>query len=342
MKSLLLLTLTATLLSAPVFAAEENPLPTGQTVIGTIGATVIRLEDIETGEIHKLRSQLYEDLQQAFRQQAVAVLKRSNPAKYNNGATVAITEAQIAAFYQANELSKRGPIEQLGPQIRLYLEALQQAQNDDRLYQLAVASGEIKTALAEPLARLVKVPTETAYLYGAKQGQVMLLEFSDFQCPFCQRVQPILQSLLQQYGDRVTFGYRHFPLDFHNDADSAAIAIECAREQGKFVEMHDQLYKQQRNQSLAELKAMAKVVKVANLQQFDSCLESEKYRPLVSRDIEVGKAAGITGTPGFVIGRYDAKSGMLEGELLSGALPEAAFKQILEKYLGSASARAAR
>ncbi|MCW8919595.1 MAG: DsbA family protein [Gammaproteobacteria bacterium] len=335
MKSLLPLFLGAALFTGPVVAAPADPLPTAETAIGEVGATVIRLEDIETGEIHKLRSQLHEAIEQAFRTQALNELRERDPAKYGSGDQAAITEAQIASFYQSNELSKRGTIEQLGPQIRSYLEALQQAMHDDRLYRDALARGEIKTSLAAPLALLIKAPVETAYLYGKRDGQVMLLEFSDFQCPYCQRVQPVLKRLLQQYGDRVAFGYRHFPLDFHNDADSAAIANECAREQGKFTEMHDQLYKQQRNQSVGELKAIAKKIAIADLKKFDSCLDSEKYRPLVARDIEVGKAAGITGTPGFIIGRYDAKKGLLEGELLSGAQPEAAFKQMLEKYLGS-------
>lgn len=337
MKSLLLLALTATLLSGPVAAEIVNPLPTGQTEIGSIGNTVIRLESIENAEIHALRVKLYEAIDQQFRAQALTVLKDGNPAKYNNGKKAEINDAQIIAFYQANDLSKRGPIEELGPQIRAYMEALLQAQHNEKLYAVALASGDIKTALAEPLALLVKVPVETAYLYGNARGKVMLLEFSDFQCPYCQRVQPILKNLLQQYGDKVAFGYRHFPLDFHNDADSSAIATECAREQGKFVDMHDQLYKQQRNQSVSELKEIAKKVGVADLKKFNACLDSEKYRSLVSRDIAAGQAAGITGTPGFIVGRYNAEKGILEGELLSGAMPEATFKKMLDKYLGTAA-----
>jgi protein-disulfide isomerase len=335
MKSLLLLTLTASLLSAPIFAAPANPLPTGETAIGAVGDTVITLESIENGEMHKLRVQLYEAIDQEFRATALSVLKSKNPAKYNSGEKPVVSDAEVTAFYQTNGLSKRGPIEQLGPQIRAYMVALQQAQRDNRLYEIALASGDIQTGLIEPVALLVKVPVGTAYLSGNINGKVMLLEFSDFQCPYCQRVQPTLQKLDQQFGDRVAFGYRHFPLDFHNDADSSAIASECAREQGKFVEMHEQLYKQQRNQTVAELKAIAQQIKVADLDTFNACLDSEKYRPLVAKDIEAGRAAGITGTPGFIVGRYDSKTGVVEGELLSGAMPEDSFKKMLEKYLAA-------
>jgi protein-disulfide isomerase len=340
MKSLLLLALTASLLSGPVAAEIANPLPIGQTEIGAIGNTVIRLEGIENSEIHSLRVKLYEAIDQQFRVQALTVLKSTNPAKYNDGKKAEISDAQIKAFYQANDLSKRGPIEELGPQIRAYMEALQQMQHNEKLYEVALASGDIKTALAEPLALLVKVPVDTAYLYGNAKGKVMLLEFSDFQCPYCQRVQAAVNNLQQQYGDRVAFGYRHFPLDFHSDADSSAIASECARDQGKFLEMHNELYKQQRNQSISDVKEMAKKINITDLKTFNACLDSEKYRSRIEKDIAAGKAAGITGTPGFIVGRYNVEKGIVEGEVLSGAMPEAAFKKLLEKYLSSSAATA--
>jgi thiol-disulfide isomerase/thioredoxin len=257
MNPLILLTLTVALLSGAAVAAPANPLPTEQTPIGSIGDTVIRLEAIETREIHELRVKLHEAIQQAFSAQAISVLKNNKTGNSGIDENIEITDAQVKAFYLTNGLSKRGTIEELGPQIKSYMVALLQSENDQQLYLTALKKGDIKTGLAEPLVRLIKVPVETAYLYGETDGQVMLLEFSDFQCPFCQRVKPTLRSLLEQYGDKVAFGYRHFPLDFHNDADSSAIASECAREQGKFVEMHDQLYTQQHNQSVAELKAIA-------------------------------------------------------------------------------------
>jgi predicted DsbA family dithiol-disulfide isomerase len=74
------------------------------------------------------------------------------------------------------------------------------------------------------------------------------------------------------------------------------------------------------------------------MEKFNACLDSEKYRSLVSKDIAAGRNAGISGTPGFIVGHYNAEKGVVEGELLSGALPEKAFKKVLEKYLGSAVA----
>ena len=335
MNPLIVLSLTVALLSGTAMAAPANPLPTEQTAIGSIGDTVIRLEAIETRDIHELRVKLHEAIQQAFSARAISVLKSDKTGNYGINDKIEITDAQVKAFYQSNDLSKRGPIEEVGPQIKKYLVALVQANTNQKLYLTALQRGDIKTGLAEPLAKLVEVPVDTAYLYGQEEGKVMLLEFSDFQCPYCQRVQPTLSSLLEQYGDKVAFGYRHFPLDFHNDADSSAIATECAREQGKFMEMHDQLYKQQRNQSVAELKEIAKKIEVADLGRFNTCLDSEEYRSLVSKDILDGRNAGINGTPGFIIGRYNAEKGVLEGELLSGAVPEGKFKAALEKYLKS-------
>ncbi len=203
------------------------------------------------------------------------------------------------------------------------------------LYNLALAKNDLTSYLSKPEAYTVEIPVETAYLRGNEQATTMLMEFSDFQCPYCQRVQPTINKLVNTYGDRVAFGYRHFPLDFHDDADDASIAIECARDQGKFESMHDLLFKQQQDQSREELVDLASEIEIGDMVTFKACLESNKYETRVARDMQVGQSVGITGTPGFIIGRYDPQSGVLKGELLSGAQPESAFVKIITKYLSN-------
>jgi protein-disulfide isomerase len=139
--------------------------------------------------------------------------------------------------------------------------------------------------------------------------------------------------LIKEYGDRVAFGYRHFPLPFHKEADEAAIAVECARDQEKFEELHSLLFENQKNQFVEDLVGYADEIGLKDVDQFEKCIVKEKYRSRVLEDMKAGQQAGVTGTPGFFIGTFDSKTGRVRGELLSGARPLQDFKQSLEKYL---------
>ncbi|MDP7622196.1 MAG: thioredoxin domain-containing protein, partial [SAR324 cluster bacterium] len=108
---------------------------------------------------------------------------------------------------------------------------------------------------------------------------------------------------------------------------------ECAREQDKFLELHLLLYIRQKAQTSSDLKNYAREIKVRSPEKFDKCLDSEKFRGLVEQDIKDGSKLGITGTPGFLIGAFNPKSGEIQGELLSGAQPYNVFKKTLDKYL---------
>ena len=200
-------------------------------------------------------------------------------------------------------------------------------------YSLALKKGWVISNLKAPSDFLLKGNIKTGYLRGNKKASVILLEYSDYQCPFCGRVQSTINKLLEKYKDRVAFGYRHFPLAFHKEADEAAIASECAREQGKFEEIHGILYLRQKAQDKEDLKNYAREIKIKSPVKFDECLDNEKYRGLVDQDMKDGANLGITGTPGFFVGLFNPKSGEIQGEVLSGAQPYDAFQQTLEKYL---------
>ena len=120
---------------------------------------------------------------------------------------------------------------------------------------------------------------------------------------------------------------------FHKEADEAAIAAECAREQGKFEEIHATLFQNPKAQTIDKLKEYARNIKIKSPLEFDQCLDKEKYRGLVDQDLKDGSDLGITGTPGFFVGLFDSKSGEIQGEVLSGAQPYKAFKQAIDKYL---------
>ena len=119
------------------------------------------------------------------------------------------------------------------------------------------------------------------------------MEFSDFQCPYCSRLVPELDQVVQKYGNQVRLVFRQFPLTMHPFAKKAAEAALCANEQGKFWEMHDAMFHDQQGLAVDALKAKAAAIGL-NTEHFNYCLDAGKYASGVNTDIEAGEAAGGT------------------------------------------------
>ncbi len=160
--------------------------------------------------------------------------------------------------------------------------------------------------------------------WGPEDASVVIVEFSDFQCPFCQRfATQTLSQIREAYGDRVRYVFRDYPLtQIHPAAQKAAEAGQCAEEQGHFWEYHDLLFANQSALDVADLKAYAEQVG-ADPEEFNDCLDSDKYQQEVIRDLQDGRTAGVTGTPGFIV----------NGLLISGAQPYEQFQQVLDQLL---------
>lgn len=158
---------------------------------------------------------------------------------------------------------------------------------------------------------------------GPADAPVEIIEFSDFQCPFCSRAVPTIKQIIAEYGDKVTFVYRDFPLDsIHPMATPAAIAAECVRAQSDdatYFEYHDKIFAGQGGLSNDNLKIWAQELGY----DIGSCLDSQEFLDEVKKDLADGQAAGARGTPYFVI----------NGVPLSGAQPFSAFKQIIDAEL---------
>jgi protein-disulfide isomerase/Tfp pilus assembly protein PilF len=175
----------------------------------------------------------------------------------------------------------------------------------------------------------VEVSFDPARLRGNSQAPVIVVEFSDFQCPFCRKIQATLNNLLAKYQDQVGLAYRDFPLrGMHSQAESAAESSRCAGEQGKFWEYHDLLFGNPDKLTQSGLIALAQTAKLDE-RQFVSCLSSGKYRADVERDLQDGIRAGVMGTPGIFI----------NGRLLSGAQPEELYERMVREDLASAKRR---
>jgi len=310
-----------------------NPLLTEtDPVIGQIGSKKILLSAVEDKEINDLRINLYKAINTKLRTQALKELAKTDKT-FQNTSTTKISDKEAKAFYNKNQLAQRGPFESLKPQIIQYLTIQKLRGQIDRLYAKAIAQGKVKLLLKEPAVMLAQVPVATAFVWGPKKAKVMMLEFSDYQCPFCGRVQPTLNEIRKEYKGKASFGYRHFPLQFHERADEAAVAVECAREQGKFETYHNLLFSHQQALSDQDLKKYAKKIGLKNLKKFNQCLDSEKYKAQVQKDIADAASIGIRGTPSFLIGLYDPKTKQLKGEMVSGALPKEELTKLLDKYI---------
>ena len=167
---------------------------------------------------------------------------------------------------------------------------------------------------------------------GEADAPVTIVEFSDFQCPFCRSFYSgAYQQIKEKYvnSGQVRIVYRDFPLAFHSAARPSAIGGECADEQGKFWEYHDKLFEEQAKQGngtinygVTEIKQWASEIGL-NTGQFNECLDSEKYGDEVDNDLEAGQRAGVSGTPSFVI----------NGRLIIGAQPFATFEEAIESAL---------
>ncbi|MBF0353438.1 MAG: thioredoxin domain-containing protein [SAR324 cluster bacterium] len=313
-------------------AAEPAPSRySSNPVIAEIDGKPIQLEVLRNKRIHDLEQEFYQNLEIALVEYSMEELSKTHPEI--QPPKVEIPEAQIRGFYDMNNLSQKGTYEQLAPQIKDYFTQQMMMQQIMVQYKMAQEKGWVKSYLQAPPEFLVSARVDSSYVRGNVKGKVMLLEFSDYQCPYCAKVQPTLNKLVEKYGDRIAFGYQHYPLPFHTEADEAAIAAECAGDQGLFGEMHEKLFENQRSQQNKDLKSYAKQIKIPKLKTFETCLDQEKYRSKVNRHLEEGKELGINGTPGFVVGFYDAASQTINGEVLSGAQPLQTFEATLEKYL---------
>ncbi|NQV91058.1 thioredoxin domain-containing protein [Candidatus Woesearchaeota archaeon] len=165
---------------------------------------------------------------------------------------------------------------------------------------------------------------------GDKNAPVTIVEWSDYECPFCERFySDTLAQIDNEYikTGKVKLVYRDFPLSFHPQAQKAAEAAECAGDQGKYYEMHNLLFEKGVTGGVAGFKAFAKELKLDSV-KFDKCLDDGTHASEISSDMADGAAAGIQGTPGFVIGPSDGK-----GIAISGAQPFAVFKQVIDAAL---------
>lgn len=191
--------------------------------------------------------------------------------------------------------------------------------NNDKV---AVTKPTVNTDTNQPAGQLAAATNEDHVRGDLKKAEVVVIEYSDFECPFCSRHHPTMVQLAEEYGDKIAWVYRHFPLSFHPEAEPAALASECAAEQGKFWEYADELFANQDSLAADYYGTLAKQLGL-NEKKFNDCVSSKKYQAVIDSQAAGGAAAGVNGTPATFI----------NGQLVSGAVPYATLKGIVDAEL---------
>ncbi len=228
------------------------------------------------------------------------------------------SDVEIAAWYEANRSRVGGrTLEQVRPQVAQVVRMAKRVAALDSIEARLNRERNVTVHL-QPLRLDVDDPEAPAK--GPANAPVTLVEFSDFQCPFCARFYPTLHRLAETYGDKLRIVYRQYPIaSLHANAIKAAEASLCANDQGKFWEAHDLMFQEQNRLTVRELKVMANRLGM-NQQEFDRCLDTGKYTEKVQNDIAAAGRVGANGTPALFVNGIPIEGGAVPYETVARAI----------------------
>jgi predicted DsbA family dithiol-disulfide isomerase len=233
----------------------------------------------------------------------------------------AVTDEQARQFYEQH----KNQIQQPYDEIRAPLIKALQRRNDEKAHQQMIARLRshnhvaLKVMIEPPR---LKIATEGYPSLGPKDAPVTLVEFTDFQCPYCKRAEEMIKNLRQEYSDKLRLVVIDFPLAIHQYSFKAAEAGRCASEQSKFWEYHDTLFKDQSQLTTKDLKDTAAKLQL-NTEHFNICLDTGKYAGAVQQSIKQGGDIGVNSTPALFI----------NGRPVIGPQPVPVLKKIINEEL---------
>jgi protein-disulfide isomerase len=232
-----------------------------------------------------------------------------------------VSDADITAFYEQHKEQLKQPFEAAMVPITKYLMG-QSIEQGKAAYLASLRSKYAARVTLEPLREVVAADGPSR---GPTQARVTVIEFADFQCPYCRHMEPLIRQMLDKYPQDVRLVYRQMPLaNLHPDAMHAAQASLCAAAQGKFWEMHDALFSDPPALSVVDLKATAARLHLRS-EEFVACLDSGRTESLVKRDADDALAHAVDGTPGLFI----------NGRFFSGAMPLERLTAVIDDELQS-------
>lgn len=237
-----------------------------------------------------------------------------------DGATAAPSDEVIVQFYNTNKSQIQGTLADNAGRIREYLRSLNRQTIFDNLMVRLYAEYGVKSFI-EPERTTLALEGQPSK--GPAAAPVTLVEFADFECPYCGGLYPTLQKIEADYKDKLRVVYVEFPLaSIHPHAEKAAEAALCANEQGKFWEMHDAMFADQTNLTVDDLKKKASQLTLET-GSFQACIDAGKYLSQIKNDVSEGVEAGVSGTPAMFI----------NGRFLQGNLPYGEIQKVIDDEL---------
>ena len=232
------------------------------------------------------------------------------------------TDDEAKGYYLGVKNQSTLPFDEIKVQVKQLLKHAEIEQAREKYADSLRDKTAVSILLQPPV---VHVNYDPARVQGAAEAAITIVEFADYQCPFCSRVQPVLRDVLAKYKGKVKLAYLDFPLAaIHAHAEGAAEASRCALAQGKYWEMHDAMFA---DQSKLDEASLVKTAAGLGMDQnaFGSCLNSGKYKGLVQKDVQAGSEAGVNATPTFFV----------NGELLGGVQSGTDLEKIIDRQLST-------
>lgn len=330
--------------AAGACAADVNP----DQVVATIGDQKITAADVDK-EFGKQLKQMEADYQKKrfdFRRTAVerfvlqkvvrdAALKAGIKDEGERKAEEIYLEKEVdekvpapsdeqlqAAFEQVKDQVPPGvSYEMVKPQLTQMVQGEAKQARAVELFDKLKSEAGVKMMLEEPRKQVEAVGPSR----GPADAKVTIVEYSDFECPFCDRARKTVDAVMEANAGKVRLVFRHYPLPMHKNAPKAAEAAACADAQGKFFAMHDQLFDHAKALEVENLKGYAKSAGLDEA-KFAECLDKGEMAKVVEKDMASAEAVGVASTPTFFI----------NGREVAGALPQAEFQRIIDEELGKA------
>lgn len=334
-----ILVLTATVACAAEASSDADSAgddaAASQEVLARVGEAEITLADIEgqiRGQLADLDRQRHQLIERALAGQVDQALLEAEAEARGvavadlldtevNSKVPAISDAEVDAYYEGRKQQINQPKEQVAGQIRNALTSQKSRGIRSNFLRSLRDKHEVEN-LFGPMR--VEVADADAPSFGPEDAPVTLIEFSDFQCPYCNRLVPTIDQVKEEYGDTVRIEFRQFPLEsIHPAARVAAEASLCADEEGKFWELHDAMFADFRNLSRDRIVEMGSEIGLDD--SFVACVDEGRYSERVTADLQAGREAGVSGTPAMFI----------NGRFISGAVPFDRVAAMIDEELAS-------
>jgi protein-disulfide isomerase len=314
-----------------------NFMPAKDGLAAKVGDIQISVQELDSGiesEIYEAEKKLFDIRFNRLKSLVLEKLMEQDPNKKDLSndeyldkyiaSSIKITDKQVEDFIKEKNIPKEHVNPQIKERIKSFLVIEQKKDAIDAWLAKKTSKTGIQVFIPKPQRPSFDVKVGDSFSKGPESAPITIVEFSDFQCPFCKKAADTVDEVVKKYGNKVRVVFKHYPLPFHKFAKKASEAAMCAGEQNanNFWKMHDKMFNNQDALEVSGLKKMAGELKL-DQKKFDECLDSAKFASNVEADMNHGQELGVKSTPTFFI----------NGKLLSGAQPLEEFVDLIEEEL---------